>query len=131
MNENFEKIRNFLLELEYVIVSEDKEEELFVVEKDNTGIVNMVIDCEAPILVFEQFLFEINNTSAEIYKELLMKNRDIVHGAFVLAEDGKKVLFRDTLQIENLDLNEFQGTLNSLEMLLTEYANTLIEFSKR
>lgn len=131
MNENFDKVKSFLLELEYVIISEDRSEELFVVEKDNTGIVNMVIDCEAPIIVFEQFLFEIKNPSSEMYKELLMKNRDIVHGAFALNEDGNKVLFRDTLQIENLDLNEFQGTLNSLEILLSEYANQLIDFSKK
>ncbi len=131
MNENFDKIKNFLLELEYVIVNEDRSEELFVVEKDNTGIVNMVVDCEAPIVVFEQFLFEIKNESLQMYKELLMKNRDIVHGAFVLNEEGNKVMFRDTLQIENLDLNEFQGTMNSLEVLLSEYADTLIEFSKK
>lgn len=131
MNENFDKVKSFLLELEYVIISEDRSEELFVVEKDNTGIVNMVIDCEAPIIVFEQFLFEIKNASLEMYKELLMKNRDMVHGAFALSEDGNKVLFRDTLQIENLDLNEFQGTLNSLEILLSEYANQLIDFSKK
>jgi len=131
MNENFEKIRNFLLELEYVIVSEDKEEELFIVEKNDTGIVNMIIDCEEPILIFEQFLFDIKRDNSDMFKDLLIKNRDIVHGAFVLSEDGKKVLFRDTLQIENLDLNEFQGTLNSLEILLSEYADTLIDFSKK
>jgi len=131
MNENFDKIKNFLLELEYSIVSEDRSEELFVVEKDNTGIVNMVVDCEDPILVFEQFLFEIKNESLDMYKELLVKNRDIVHGAFVLNEEGNKVLFRDTLQIENLDLNEFQATLNSLEILLSEYADQLIDFSKK
>lgn len=131
METNFEKVRSFLLELEYTITKEDKAEELFVIEKEDKGITNMVVDCEEPILIFEQFIFDVQNESLELYKELLIKNRDIVHGAFVLSEDGKKVLFRDTLQLENLDLNEFQGTLNSLEMLLAEYANRLIEFSKQ
>jgi len=131
METNFEKVRSFLLELEYTITKEDKAEELFVIEKEDKGITNMVVDCEEPILIFEQFIFDVQNESLELYKELLIKNRDIVHGAFVLSEDGKKVLFRDTLQLENLDLNEFQGTLNSLEMLLAEYVNRLIEFSKQ
>jgi len=131
MNNNFEKVKNYLLELEYSIISENKEEELFIVEKHNTGIVNMIIDCEEPIIIFEQFLFEIKSDNMEIFKQLLIKNREIVHGAFALDKDGTKVLFRDTLQLENLDLNEFQGTLNSLEMLLSEYATNLIEFSKK
>ena len=59
-----------------------------------------------------------------------MKNRDIIHGAFVLDESGKKLIFRDTLQIANLDLNELEGTLNSLSLLLSEYSDELINFSK-
>ncbi|MCT4637622.1 MAG: YbjN domain-containing protein [Bacteroidales bacterium] len=130
MADYYNKVKDYLLELEYSIVSEDKEQELFIIEKYESGIVNMFIDCEDPILIFEQYLFEIKGDNADIYKELLIKNRDIVHGAFVLDETGKRVIFRDTLQIENLDLNEFQGTLNSFEMLMTEYAGKLIEFSK-
>jgi hypothetical protein len=60
----------------------------------------------------------------------LIKNRDIVHGAFVLDEEGKRVIFRDTLQVESLDLNELEGTLNSLSLLLSEYSDEIIKFSK-
>lgn len=130
MGANFSKIRNFLLELEYSILSEDTTEDIFVIEKLEAGVVNMIIDCEEPILIFEQFIFELKDDNMMIFKELLQKNREIIHGAFVLDESGKKVIFRDTLQIENIDLNEFQSTLNSLEMLLSEYSERLIEFSK-
>lgn len=64
------------------------------------------------------------------FKSLLQKNRDIIHGAFVLDESGSKVIFRDTLQIENIDLNELEGTLNSLSLLLSEYSDHIIKFSK-
>jgi hypothetical protein len=130
MGANFSKIRNFLLELEYTILSEDTNEDIFVIEKHEAGVVNMVIDCEEPLLIFEQFIFELKADNMIIFKELLQKNREIIHGAFVLDETGKKVIFRDTLQIENIDFNEFQSTLNSLEMLLSEYTDKLIEFSK-
>ena len=59
-----------------------------------------------------------------------MSNRDIIHGAFVLDDDGDKVIFRDTLQIENLDLNEIEASLNSLSLLLSEYSEQIIKFSK-
>jgi len=61
---------------------------------------------------------------------LLQKNREIVHGAFSLDETGKKLLFRDTLQIENLDLNELEGSINSLKLLMAEYSEHLLEFAK-
>lgn len=130
MSEYFNKVKSFLLELEFTILQEDAEDELFVVEKDDSGITNLIIDCENPILIIEGVLFEVKNKSAELFEKLLKKNREIIHGAFVLDEPGTRVLFRDTLQLENLDLNELEGSLNSLELLLSEYAAEIIELSK-
>ncbi|MEJ5053358.1 hypothetical protein WH223_03660 [Sphingobacterium sp. MYb382] len=66
----------------------------------------------------------------EMFKSLLMKNRDIIHGAFALTEDGKKVIFRYTLQISSVDQNEFEAAVNSLSLLMSEYYEQLIQFSK-
>ncbi len=130
MDKYFEIVKNYLLDLEYTILNEDPIEDLFVVEKESDGIKNLIIDCEDPILVIELFLFEVDGSKPDMYKELLKKNRDIVHGAFTLDETGHKVIFRDTLQLENLDLNELEGTLNSLALLLSEYSTDLIQFAK-
>lgn len=127
---DFEKVRDYLIELEYTIVHENPEEELFVVENEEAGINNLIIDCEEDILVIEQLIMELPENKEDVYKELLIKNREIVHGAFALDEHGEKLIFRDTLQLENLDLNELLGTLNSLELLLSEFGSRLIEISK-
>jgi hypothetical protein len=58
-------------------------------------------------------------------------NRTLVHGAFALTENGKQVLFRDTLRLENLDLNEIQGTIEALSLAMAEHAAELIAFSQR
>ncbi len=126
----FDKVKNYLLNLEFNIVHEDIEGEIFVVENPQGAISNLVIDCEAPILIIEGVLCELAKDEKEVYKSLLIKNREIVHGALVLDETGKQLMFRDTLQIENLDENELEGTLNSLELLLGEYSDKIIEFSK-
>ncbi|TLX76119.1 YbjN domain-containing protein [Labilibacter sediminis] len=130
MSEYFNKVKDYLMDLEYRIVSEDANEELVVIEKEEDGISNVVIDCEDSIVIIEGLLFELNKGSEEIFKSLLIKNREVVHGAFSLDESGKKVIFRDTLQLENLDLNELEASLNSLKLLLSEYSEELIEFSK-
>jgi hypothetical protein len=127
---HFDKVRDYLMELEYSIINEDKENEVFVVESEEDGISNLIIGVADPILIVEQYLFDLRNDNGSVTKKLLMKNRDIVHGAFAIDESGEKVLFRDTLQVENLDLNELEGTLTSLSLLLGEYTDEIIEFSK-
>ena len=130
MDNHFEKVQGFLLDLDFNILQENEEDGVFWVDKEEAGIHNLVIGCLDPILIMEQFLFELKSDSKDTYKKLLIKNRDIIHGAFVLDESGTKVIFRDTLQLENLDRNELEGSLNSLSLLMSEYSEELIEFSK-
>ncbi|OQY04430.1 MAG: molecular chaperone Tir [Bacteroidetes bacterium 4572_117] len=131
MENYFLKVKNYLLELNFTIVDENEDENLLIIENENEGISNMILICADPILIMEQFLFETKTGDVEVYKSLLQKNQDIIHGAFVLDQSGTKVLFRDTLQLENLDLNELEGSLNSLAFLLSEYSAKILEFAKK
>lgn len=130
MKNHFQITRDFLLELNFDVVFENVEEGILMVQKETFGIKNLILGVAPPILILEQFLFRINNQSEKVFKSLLQKNRDIIHGAFVLDDSGEKVIFRDTLQIENMDLNELEGSLNSLSLLMSEYSDRIIEFSK-
>jgi hypothetical protein len=130
MENSFIKVKNFLLELEYTITVENQEDGVLVIDRHDNGINNMLLVCADPILIMEQHLFDIKSEDVKIYKDLLMKNQDIIHGAFCLDETGNKVMFRDTLQLENLDANELEGSLKSLELLLSEYSYKIIEFAK-
>ncbi len=131
MNPYFETVKNYLLELDFNIIEEDQSEGIFVVENEESGMKNVVLIVADPLLIVEQFLFEMpEGNVGEIATKLLVKNRDIIHGAFAMDETERKVYFRNTHECENLDLNELEATLNSLAMLLSEYSSELIEFSK-
>jgi hypothetical protein len=130
MKEQFKTIKNYLIELNYNITHENEEEGVLVIQDHDKGISNLILGIASPILVMEQYIFKISNPSETVFQQLLQKNRDIVHGAFVLDESGEKVIFRDTLQIENIDLNELEGSINSLSLLLSEYSENIIQFSK-
>jgi hypothetical protein len=125
----FNKVKEFVLELGYVIVFESELDNLFVIENEDMGVKNMVIGVATPILIIEQYLFDVSDDS-NVFKQLLIKNRDIVHGAFVLDESGEKVIYRNTLQVETLDLKELESTINALGLLLSEYSNEIVRFSK-
>ena len=126
----FDKVKDYLMEMEYSIVVEDRENEVFVVESLEDGITNLMIGIADPIIIIEQYLFDLTKNVGDVSTQLLQKNRDIVHGAFVMDEEGKKVMFRDTLQVETLDFEELEGSLTSLSLLLSEYTDEIIGFSK-
>ncbi|WP_103866636.1 YbjN domain-containing protein [Aquimarina sp. I32.4] len=130
MEDHFSKVKNFVLDLGYTITTSIEEDQIIVINAESAGIKNCIINCADPILIIEQYLLELKSISIDVFQKLLMKNREIIHGAFVLDESGKVVIFRDTLQISNLDQNELEGSLNSLSILLSEYSKELIAFSK-
>ena len=130
---DFQKVKDYLFELGYEIQNEYPEQEMVVISKKRMGINNLIIDCESPLLVFEQYIFTLSDAkrkNPDILLTLLQMNRGLVHGAFVVDDDGEKVIYRDTLQLENLDLNEIKGTLDSISLAMVEYMDELIEFAK-
>jgi hypothetical protein len=121
---DFQTVKSYVHELNLVVVSEDPAQHVLVVEDHERGINNLVIDCEEPLLIFEQMILDVPANPGAMF-------RTLVHGAFALTEDGKRVLFRDTLCLENLDLNEVQGTIEALSLAMAEHAAELIAFSQQ
>ena len=130
MSENLNLVKGYLLDINLNIVSEDEAKELVVVQDEENGIQNLIIDCEPPIIILEQLIMDAPEVPGEFFKRLLQMNRTMVHGAFVLDdEDGRRVIFRDTLQLENLDCNELEGSIRSLELALAENGAELLEYA--
>ena len=128
---DFEKVKGYLADLGLTVIEEDPSNQLVIVDDESQGLKNLVIDCESPILILEQFVLTLSNKAdASVLRRLLQMNRSVVHGAFVLDDSGEQVLFRDTLQLDNLDLNEIEGSINSLSLALAENAEELIGFAK-
>jgi hypothetical protein len=126
---DFDKVKSFIMDMGFSINHEDSKEELIVIDDDERGINNLVIDCESPILILEQVIIPMPQSSPDFCKRILQINRTLVHGAFVLDEEGKTLLFRDTLQTENLDRNELEGSIDALSLALAEYASELVSFT--
>ncbi len=131
MSEYFEKVKVFLVDMGYAISQENAEEELVIVNDEESGIKNLIVDCEDPILILEQMIMKVPGKSGDLFRRLLQMNRTLVHGAFVLDEEGKMVLFRDTLRLENIDQNELEGSIKALGLALAENAEELLSFSKK
>ncbi|MEE3234527.1 MAG: YbjN domain-containing protein [Candidatus Latescibacterota bacterium] len=129
MIESFNRVKELTLDLGLAIEQEIPDEEILIVNDPDRGISQMVIDCEDTILVIEQLIFEVESTkSTDMYRRLLEINRELVFGAFVIDESGSRVLYRNTLALENLDANELESTINALGLGLAEYGQEILAF---
>ena len=128
----FQTICNWVGDVGLVITKKHDQEALIVVEDEERGITNMVIDCEDPILEIQQTIMAVPEgaDTNHLFERLLQMNGTLVHGAFTLTEDGTQIRFRDTLRLATLDLEELRGTINALHLALEEYGDELIDLRR-
>lgn len=123
-------IEEFAKRLQCRILYRNDQHGILKIDNQADGINNLIIGIAPPILIMEQFLFSFKADNCDMFKKLLQKNRDTIHGAFVINEEGNKVLFRYTMQLGNIDYNEFEGAVNSLGLLMSEFSEQIIDYSK-
>ncbi len=127
----YDKVKNYLSDLDLKIVSEDRSLNLLVVENESDGIRNLVIDCEDPLVELIQLIMEVPTPAGDLFKRLLQINRTLIHGAFCLDDTGGRVLFRDTLQSSHLDSNELEASIRALSLGLAENGGELLTFIRK
>ncbi len=127
--DTFQTLSNWAGDLGLIITKKDEDEALLVVEDEERHITNLVIDCEDPILEIQQTIMAVppGADASRLFERLLQMNGTLVHGAFILNEDGDEVRFRDTLRLATLDREELRGTINAIHFALEEYGDELID----
>jgi len=129
MSDGFKKVKGYLQELELPVESEDEGEEILIVNDEESGLHNLIIDCEDPILIIEQAIIPLPASPGDLFKRLLEINRSLIHGAFAIDQEANVVLFRDTLRLDTLDRSELEGSINALGLALAENAEELLSYT--
>ena len=90
----------------------------------------VVISFAPPLLVFRMKVLDVptdGDKCTQLYRRLLEANAsEMVHAAYGLEEDD--VILTESLEIENLDFNEFQATVDSFGMALATQMESLAAF---
>jgi hypothetical protein len=101
----------------------------WMIRDSEDAVDNLVITLNDPIIVFSVKLAEIPEACdrLKLYEELLRLNaREMLHGAYGL--EGNAILATDTLQAEHLDFNEFQASVDALNLCITSHYRHLQPF---
>jgi len=89
----------------------------------------VVVHHNPPVVVLRVRVMKLpdDGKRPSLYRHLLELNAtDLVHGSYGV--DGDDVVLSDSLELENLDFNEFQASFDSMTMALASHLSTLAPF---
>jgi hypothetical protein len=93
----------------------------------------VVVNFAPPVLVLRVTVMELPAAEprrSELFRQLLEFNaRDLVHGSYGL--EGDSVILTDTLELENLDYNEFEASFDSLTLALASHLGALAPYREK
>lgn len=119
-----EDLESFLLRLDQDF--EEVEPGMWVLHGGGEA-ANLVAVYSAPLLLLRAKVMDVpadEARAAKLYRHLLELNAvDLVHGAYGV-EDGD-VILSDSLELENLEFNEFQAAVDSMQVALASHLETL------
>lgn len=119
-----EDVESFLLRLEQDF--EELEPGMWVLPAGVDG-ASVVIHLSPPLLLLRVKVMEVpadERSCSALFRRLLELNAsDLVHGAYGLEEED--VILSESLELENLDFNEFQASVDSIQMALASHLESL------
>lgn len=90
----------------------------------------LVVHYSPPLLVFRLKVMDLpedEKRCAELFRRLLVLNAtDLVHAAYGLEQSD--VILTESLELENLDFNEFQATIDSFQLALASHLDALAPY---
>ena len=125
--ENGIKVLGMLAQIEDVEVTQGDDQDKFEVTEPITGL-KVIIDVEESTIIFLMDIYDIESISQELGEFLLSVNSDnAVHGAYGFSKKLKKIIFKDVLEIKNLDSNELKGSIESMIITVNKSLGKIIE----
>lgn len=121
-----EDVERYLLQAE--LAYDEVEPGMWVAKSD--GGPALVIHHSPPVLVFRVKVMDAPRDATkctELYRSLLRLNAgELMHAAYGLEEDD--IVLTETLELQNLDQNEFQAVVDSIQMAMASQLEQLARF---
>jgi hypothetical protein len=128
---NREDIESFLGRLDGSVDSEEVEKGIWVLTPGDES-TPIVVSFDPPVVVFRVKVMDLPEDAGaktELMQKLLELNAEgLVHGSYGI--EGSLVVLTDALQLENLDFNEFQSSVDSIMLALASHMSALASFQE-
>jgi hypothetical protein len=122
-----EDIESYLLRMQ--MDADEVEPGMWVVPSGVEG-ANLVLHHSPPLLLLRAKVLAVppdGSRCTELYRRLLELNAtDLLHGAYGIEEND--VILTDALELENLDFNEFQAAIDSIQLAIASHRDALAPY---
>ena len=123
-----EDVESFLLRMELEL--DEVEKGMWVVRPTGGDGAGMVVHYSPPLVVLRTKVLDVPEDQERctgLYRRLLELNAtDLVHGAYGIEEGD--IILADSLELENLDFNEFQASVDSMQLAVASHLESLSPF---
>ena len=126
-----EDLESFIARLDADISSEEVDPGIWVLApgEDNAPV---VVNLDPPVVVFRVKVMDMpepGQKRTDLMQKLLELNAEgLMHGSYGI--EGSLVVLTDALQLENLDFNEFQASIDSITLALASHIPALAAFKE-
>ena len=124
-------LESFISRLDDTVPSEEVETGIWVLTPGEDS-APIVVSFDHPVVVFRVRVMDLPGAGTnrnELMQKLLELNAEgLVHGSYGI--EGTQIVLTDALQLENLDFNEFQASVDSITMALASHMSALAPFQE-
>lgn len=128
MNTSLGRIESYLNTLG--ILNEQVSEDVWLLNDQSKGLNHIIVFVDETLVTLRCRMFELpkidQHSRAELFESLLRLNLEMVHGAYALEEDT--VVLMDTLELETMDLEEFQASIEALGLAIAQHYPLLANY---
>ena len=114
-----------------VVTSEELKPGLWVLTPEQDG-VRIVVNFGPPVVVLRVNVMQLPGDAEKrtslMQKLLELNATELLHGSYGI--EGDSVVLTDALQLENLDFNEFQASIDSITLALASHLRALAPYQE-
>lgn len=126
-----EDLESYINRLGDEITSDEVESGIWVLNTSDNG-TPVIVSYDPPVVVFRVNVMNLPDGGpkrSELMQRLLELNAgDLVHGSYGI--EGSSVILSDAHELENLDFNEFQSSVESLSMAVASHMADLASYKE-
>ena len=122
------KIEQYLIDM--MLTYQQVDGNLWLLEDEEHTLQGVAVMYAEPLVVIRAEIMDVPDKNVlELYTKLLELNAsDVIHGAYALDMENKKIILLNTLQYDTMDYEDFQAALESFSMALAEHYPILSKF---
>jgi len=122
------KIEQYLIDM--MLTYEQVDDNMWLLDDDEHTLQGVAIMYAEPLVVIRAEIMNVPGKNLlELYTKLLELNAtDILHGAYAIDNDNKKVILINTLQYDSMSYEDFRAALESFSLALVEHYPVLSKF---